>query len=196
MRRCSKVKKILDAHTIINRVKFYSDSTSSLKVIFEPSTHLAQQYSLLFRSNIIDLLSRMPNLEVGVGWSPGHMDIIRNETADRAAKAGVRLPSLIFRTHSYAGMSAKMRAQTHWRKEWSEDKAKRLISNIPSAFEPADVQPPRISPNDFFHHTPRELLGRPAQTLTGHGYIGEYYRHFVPSGTAWCRCADTEIQHV
>jgi ribonuclease HI len=192
----SKVKKILDAHTVINRVKFYSDSTSSLKVIFEPSAHPAQQCSLLFRSNIIDLLDRMPNLEIDVGWSPGHTDIIGNEAADRAAKAGVKLPSLIFRTHSYAGMSSKMRAQTRWRKEWSEDKAKRLIGNTPSAFELADVQPPRISPNDFFRSTPRELFGRLTQTLTGHGYTGEYYRRFVPSETTWCRCTDTEVQHV
>ena len=192
----SKVKKLLDTHTVINRVKFYSDSTSSLKVIFEPSAHPAQQCSLLFRSNIIDLLSRIPNLEIDVGWSPGHTDIIGNETADRAAKAGVRLPSLIFQTHSYAGMSSKMRAQTRWRKEWREDKAKRLIGNTPSTFELADVQPPRISPNDFFRSTPRELFGRLTQTLTGHGYTGEYYRRFVPSETAWCRCTDTEIQHV
>ena len=190
-----KVKKIVDAHTVINHIKFYSDSTSSLKVIFEPSTHLAQQCSLLFRSNIIDLLSRIPNLEIDVGWSPGHTDIIGNETADRAVKAGVRLPSLIFRTHSYSGMSSKMRAQKCWRKEWSEDKVRRLISNKPSAFELADVQPPRISPNDFFRSTPRELFGRLTQTLTGHGYTGEYYRRFVPLETAWCRCADTEIQH-
>ena len=125
----SKVKKILDAHTIISHVKFYSDSTSSLKVIFEPYAHPAQQCSLLFRSNIIDLLNRMPGLEIDVKWSPGHTDIIGNEAADKAAKAGVRLPSLVFQTHSYAGMSSKMRAQTRWREEWSEEKARRLISN-------------------------------------------------------------------
>jgi hypothetical protein len=60
----SKVKKILDTHTMISHVKIYLDSMSSLKVIFKPYAHPAQQCSLLFWSNIIDLLSRMPGLEV------------------------------------------------------------------------------------------------------------------------------------
>jgi hypothetical protein len=138
----------------------------------------------------------MPDLKIDMRWSLGHTDIIGGEVADKAAKAGVRLPSLIFRTHSYTGMSSKMRAQTRWREEWSEEKVKRLIGNTPSGFELADVHPPKISPNEYFRPTPQELFGRLTQTLTGHGYTGDYYRRFVPSETAWCRRTDTEIQHI
>ena len=192
----SKVKRILDTHTTVRTVKFYSDSTSSLKVIFDPSIHPAQQCSLLFRTNIVDLLDRMPDLVVNVAWSPGHTDIIGNDAADKAAKAGVKLPSMIDPTQSHAKMACKMRAQTMWSLDWHRDKMKRLLSNTPSGFELADVNPPKISPNDTFRSTPRELFGRLTQTLTGHGYTGEFYQRFVPDETAWCRCTDPDIQHV
>ena len=65
-----------------------------------------------------------------------------------------------------------------------------------SGFELADVNPPKISPNDVFRSTPRELFGRLTQTLTGHGYTGEFYQRFIPDETAWCRCTDTNIQRV
>ena len=192
----SKVNRILDAQTTIRTVKFYSDSTSSLKMVFNPSAHPAQQCSLLFRNNVVNLLSRMPDLVINVAWSPGHTDIIGNKAADKAAKAGVVLESLIDPTQSHSKMACKMRAQTMWTMEWHQDKAKRLRTNTPSSFELADVNPPKISPNDTFRSTPRELFGRLTQTLTGHGYTGEFYKRFVPSETTWCRCTDPEIQHV
>jgi hypothetical protein len=52
--------------------------------------------------------------------------------------------------HSYTGMSSKMRAQTCWREERREEKAKRLLGNTPSRFELADVHPPKISLNEYF----------------------------------------------
>jgi len=151
----SKVNRILDSHTTIRTVKFYSDSTSSLKVIFNPSIHPAQQCSLLFRTNIVGLLDRMPDLVVNVAWSPGHTDIIGNEAADKAAKAGVKLPSMIDPTQSYSKMACKLRAQTMWSLEWHQDKMKRLLSNSPSGFELADVNPP---PPQKKKNTPKRHL--------------------------------------
>ena len=73
---------------------------------------------------------------------------------------------------------------------------KRLLSNAPLGFELADINPPKISPSDTFRSTPCELFSQLTQTLSGHGYTGEYYQRFVPSETAWCRCTDSDIQHV
>ena len=99
-------------------------------------------------------------------------------------------------TQSYSKMACKLHAQDMWSLEWHRDKMKRLLSNAPSGFELADINPPKLSPNDTFRSTPRELFGRLTQTLSGHGYTGEYYQRFVPSETAWCRCTDSDIQHI
>ena len=187
-----KVNWILDTHTTIQTVKFSSDSTSLLKMIFNQSAHPAQQCSLLFRNNIVNLLSQMPNLMINVAWSPRHTDIIRNKTADKAAKVGVVLESL---TQSHSKMVCKMCMQTIWSMEWHQDKMRWLLSNTPSSFKLVDVNPPEISPNNVFCSTPCELFGRLTQTLTSHGYTGEFYQQFGPSETAWCRRTAPEIQH-
>jgi len=58
------------------------------------------------------------------------------------------------------------------------------------SFTLADVVPLSIAPNAIFRSTLRELFGRAVQTLTGHGFTGEYYQRFVPTESPWCSCSD------
>ncbi|KZT71019.1 hypothetical protein DAEQUDRAFT_683813, partial [Daedalea quercina L-15889] len=43
-------------------------------------------------------------------------------------------------------------------------------------------------PRKHFLNLPREVLGRVLQCRTGHGFIGEYYRSFVPTEQVDCPC--------
>jgi len=74
--------------------------------------------------------------------------------------------------------------QDRFGKQWAENTPKT------SGFALADVVPPSIAPNAIFRSTPRELFGRVVQTLTGHGFTGEYYQRFVPTESPWCACSD------
>jgi len=169
----------------ISEVFFYSDSSSALLSAFDPSTHPGQQCSLLFRKNIIGMLGRHPSLWIKASWSPGHSGVVGNKRADALAKQGTRLKLLTHNsTYSHLRHHARMRAQLLWRKQWAKDVPKT------GSFTLADVVPPSITPNAIFRSTPRELFGRAVQTLTGHGFTGEYYQCFVPTESPWCSCSE------
>lgn len=169
----------------IGEVFMFSDSSAALSSAFDPSTHPGQICSLLFRKNTLHMLALHPTLRIWVSWSPGHSGVIGNEPADSLAKTGTTRPSLTRdSTQSHLKHRARMRAQLLWRRQWKE------VAPLPGSFEMADVVPPSIAPNAIFRSTPRELFGRVAQTVTGHGYTGEYYQRFVPSESPWCPCSD------
>ncbi len=48
--------------------------------------------------------------------------------------------------------------------------------------------PPSLKPRKHFALTNRELYGRLIQCRTGHAFLGEYYRRFVPSEDPSCPC--------
>jgi len=130
------------------------------------------------------MLQRHPSLRIKASWSPGHSGVIGNEQADNLAKKGTRPGSLIHgSTYSHQKHRARMRVQRFWRKEWARNTPKT------GGFALADVIPPSIALNAIFRSTPRELFGRVVQTLTGHGYTGEYCQSFVPTESPWCSCS-------
>jgi hypothetical protein len=109
--------------------------------------------------------------------------IIGNEKADKMAKLGTRgTPVVPGKSIAYAKQISKAKVQQLWREDWEEPHG-------PSGFDIADVNPPSVKPNETFNATNRELYGRVTQALTGHGYIGEYYRRFVPTESPWCLCS-------
>jgi ribonuclease HI len=185
-----KVKMIMDRRTTIRRVHFYSDNTSALHTIFDPSPHPSQLCSLLFRSCVIKILRDFPDAAISLQWSPGHSGVIGNEKADRAAKRGTSQPPVAGCTYAHLKSRSKVKCQDEWREEWREKSAE----SASSGFAVADKRPPTVVPNAVFKTTGRELFGRLTQASTGHGYLGEYYQRFVPDETPWCFCTD-EVFH-
>lgn len=50
--------------------------------------------------------------------------------------------------------------------------------------------PCSFDPSGTFKDTTKELFGRLTQTLTGHGYTGEYYQHMhIPDTSPWFPCS-------
>jgi len=182
----SKIKRILDTLTPIRSVFFYSDSSSALQKIFDPSTHPGQMASLLFCASIIALLGKFPLLEITLQWCPGHSNVIGNEVADSLAKAGISLPSLISCSYSSFKESSKTKVQRSWQEEWPSLGG----THHPIAHRTGFTNPPSIITSMTFNYTPRELYGRVTQAMTGHGYFGDYYARFVPSESPWCPCSD------
>ena len=164
----------------IGEVFSFSDSSSALSSAFDPSTHAGQRCSLIFRKDVLGMLARHPALHIKASWSPGHCGVVGNEQADALAKEGTKFRSLTHdATYSHLKHRARMRAQLLWRRQRAEHNREE------GSFALADVRP-SIAPNAIFRSTPRELFGRAVQTLTGHGYTGEYYQRFVPTETPWC----------
>ena len=50
---------------------------------------------------------------------------------------------------------------------------------------------PTSTPTDLFKQTTRELFARMTQTLTGHGYTGEYYQRMKLDASPWCLCSSS-----
>ena len=131
------------------------------------------------------MFNRHAPLYITASWSPGHYGVVGNEVADTFAKKGSKLPPMTKdSTYSHLKHRARMRAQLLWRKQWAKDSPKS------GGFALADVVPPSIAPNKVFKNTTRELFGRVVQTVTSHGYTGEYYQRFVQTESPWCTCTD------
>ena len=52
-----------------------------------------------------------------------------------------------------------------------------------------EVFPVTRIPNAFFKSTPHEIFRRTTQTLSGHGYTGEYYKRMFLNESPWCLCS-------
>ena len=72
----------------VSWVHIFSDSSSSLKVIFSGKPHPAQLTSIQFRTNLLTLLNSRPNLRIDISWVPGHKGIAGMKIADSLAKKG------------------------------------------------------------------------------------------------------------
>jgi ribonuclease HI len=164
-------KKAKDIHAMggVSAIHFFSDSSSTASMIADPTVHPAQLASIIFIRHISQILEANPPPLVTLEWTPGHAGVLGNEEADKAAKAGVAKPSILYTTISYIKQRANESINKAWRK-----KVKGLVKTEGTKF--LEVFPVTRIPTAFFRSTPREIFGRVTQTLTGHGYTGEYYK--------------------
>ena len=166
-------------------INIFSDSVAALKLITDPGPHPGQTLSLIFISNIFATLTASPELLITMDWCPGHASVKGNENADRIAKSALASRGVFKKpTIAYQKTRFSRRATKAWLKTVTRQ---RLRSTGSMSFTPQ--YPITETPNDIFKQTTRELFGRMTQTLTGHGYTGEYYQHMKLDTSPWCACS-------
>ena len=174
----------LPAHHVRKEINLFSDSVAALKLITDPSPHPGQALSLIFITNVFAALNDHPELTITLDWCPGHAGVRGNEDADRIAKSALATRGA-FKHHTIAFQ--KTRSAKRITKDWLHTVTRqRLRSTGSMAFTPQYQVSSK--PNDLFKQTTRELFGRMTQTLTGHGYTGEYYQRMRLDASPWCLC--------
>ena len=161
-------------------IRIYSDSTSALQNITDPSPHPGQLFSLLFIEHINLALLACPDLKIFLCWSLGHRNITGNEAADHVAKAARQCRGFHNSTIAFLKRKSKEAVVSRW-------SSKVLKPSKGTAFIKHFHQNPK--PSDVFKDTPREVYGRVSQVLSGHGYTGEYYSWMNILESPWCPCS-------
>ena len=170
-----KIRSLLKTHPTrekIRNVLIYSDSTSALQVISDPSAHPGQLASILWRNQFIQFTKEHPDIKTKLSWIPGHHGSIGNTKADLLAKAGTAKPALHPPSIAALREKAKTDVKRRWRRQLKRDGT------------------PSMTPDMPFESTPREIFRRITQIISRHGYLGEYYLTFVHSESPWCSCTD------
>jgi len=75
----------------IREFRIFSDSTASLTSIFDPGPHAAQQASLTFRKNMLQLFTEQLDVEGTLLWTPGHGGLNQMKITDKNAKAAANM---------------------------------------------------------------------------------------------------------
>lgn len=149
--------------------------------------HPAQGASIKFINYANTLLTGDENLKLEIHWSPGHSDIDGNERADVLAKQGAAsldLAPLVGPTISYYREQSKTRAHESWVSEWELGNPKPNLAAV------ATRRPPSTRASKFLRefNGSVEITSRTIRALTGHAFMGEYYRRFVPTERVKCPC--------
>lgn len=104
-------------------------------------------------------------------WVPGHCNITGNETADRLAKQGSKLPQL---ENEIDLSEAKMIIRTTINNRWH-------------------TKHPKHQPSDPYHHLTRKDQITIFRLRTGHNFLKKHmFNKFKLGGTASCSCAQEE----
>lgn len=164
----------------MKHIHIFADNTAAINAIFDPLPRAGQLISHNFHTTISKLLDDDPSRTVEIVWAPGHKNIRGNERADELAKAGVELGAMISGTRSNALHRAREKMKTAWVKEWK-------ASPNTGRYAIANRFPPSLKHTKHFN-TSRKVFGRIVQCRTGHAFIGEYYKQFVPSENVDCPC--------
>ena len=117
---------------------------------------------------------------------------MRRRRADRAAKEAATGSDESERprpTYTYLRRRAREAALQRWRRQWRLTKHERTDSRRGNLYSAADRFEPNLNPQPHFSNTPsRQVYGLTLQCRTGHAFMGEYYRRFVPTEPADCPC--------
>ena len=168
-----------------------TDNRAAASSIINLSDHSAQLASIIFRRHIDHLLSQYPSLHIEVLWVLGHCGIKGNVQADTlACEAAVQHSHPLFHhTITWARAMAKSKAVKEWSRTWCNSRHSDLVKQ-------AIVRPPssKLVPAHRHFSGSRAIHSRLIQLITGHSFIGEYYRRFVPSESPECPCGEAPIQ--
>jgi len=126
-------------------------------------------------------------------WTPGHRGVIGQSIVDKLAKKASksRGPTLLDEsTKSHVKQTLHEELIRRWRERCREKE----IPTTSGIYQASKVLHPNPIPDQIMKQTPLELSGRLNQTLTGHGYHGEYYHRFnIPDNPTNCFCSGTPI---
>jgi ribonuclease HI len=180
----------------LHHIAIFSDCASALQAITDYTPKPAQYLSILFTQKALAFLNNPAN-RISLHWTPSHCGIEGNERADELAKIATR-PNrpIVFPAPSIAFHKAysKHYMAEEWNKEWKTTREKLHL------FRPAATHPPSLRPSLMFRSlsNKKEVFGRMTQMMTGHGYIGEYYKRFHIDDDTQCntdKCLQTR-QHI
>ena len=136
----------------------------------------------------LKLLDERPGCKIELKWALGHHKIRGNEKADTLAKGGSSLPSEypFSASSAYVGNSNKKRLLNDWQTRWAHVPS----HNRPTEYSVCNVNPPFLRLSKPFKTLPRKSFSRLIQCRTGHAFIGQYYKRFVPDESEACRCGE------
>ena len=176
----------------VSDVHFFSDSSSSLKVIFKGTPHPSQSTSILFRTNFHHLFSALPNLRVHISWVPGHKGIAGMKIADSLAKKAAKAKGpRLSHAASCSGPLLEIERNAHSR--WRDHRESHPFQESSSFFPASQSIRPSLKPPKWFKTISRPDYLHYTQFATGHGYTGEYYSQFVPKNPIHCNCDPSDI---
>lgn len=155
-------------------LRLLSPFTGSSQRVFAEFQELARQWPLRGR-----LLHTLPGT-IRIRWTPGHLNILGNEEADKAAKEGATLP---YPTQPYCTLASLQRL--------AKEKAKDSLAQLWSVTAPQSYQDLGIR---YLSDTTelglkRGALGRIPASRSCHGDFAAYHRRFNhQDATLNCTC--------
>ena len=159
---------------------FFADNSSGIGAAFDADPGPSQDQALIFRKFVVKLLAH-PRRTVEIAWVPGHQGVQGNERADELAKEAAYLPAVDRATYAHMRRSARHRALVSWTQKWVEDP-------VGGSYAQARLGKPALKPPHHSFALSRQVYGLVTQCRTGHVFLGEYYRRFVPSEDIACPC--------
>ena len=182
----------------IRKFRIFSDSTATLTSIFNPGPHAAQQASLMFRANMLELFTKRSDITGDLVWTPGHGGLhhmnITDKNAKRAANSNIvnskRLfPLFVSRSSALEEVNTLALKEWHTHLDNLEDKKEGIFreteGRIPrSGFRPFADQRRfaafgKTKPAKWFKSITRPLMSQLTQMCTNHAPTGEYFRFAV-----------------
>ena len=162
-------------------IHFFCDNAAAVGFIFTGKAQSGQQRSIRFREIILQYLDACPDNKVMICWTPGHQDVQGNERADKLAKAATSRPSTEPPSITHLRRKAKQQPVDQWVQEWKSDPPN-------GRFAIADRRAPSPIQTTHFILINRKTFAKTIQCRTGHAFIGNYYKYFVPTEPTQCHC--------
>ena len=162
----------------------FSDSQAAIQRLQNSSLKAGQKYVLAIEDWIAKIKMKH-QINIHVGWVPGHMNITGNEKADQAAKRGTELQKTCAEKHvSLAFIKRKIResALIEWEKEYAKSNKGKFYSQFECA--------PRWK--TYKKTVKKKVWSAFMQLKMGHGYFKSYLVRMPEYSTNRCFICGTK----